>query len=519
MALKNDKKAQSYMQEKAADVSVPTERKVAREAHSHRTHHASSTSGNGPRDPSMVSPRGTTGDDLEETMDWKEKELHEVPSVSPGSVDTGVVVQENENENDATRKRVPSSMGSGSPMAKRSRMRTRSQEMKGCTAAEVEAMDVENSGQDTKDKCLKAGADVGRRPGDTRGPVILSDEEMTGRIAKLIAKNEQLTTDIDSLKRSFSLREEQTNRLLLGLSTLNKMENELLDLQQGYQESSRKNVALIQEALLTYCSTTVENLKRCGNMTSIQLLNFRKECNEEMGTLLNRLEEMEAQNKHNETVSTSATLTEEEREEMQLLKKEITACRMQLDEIEPRREATENEMFHRMEAFCRQLESLRQQMARLEQDLSQENQTCHRSLENLLSRQIGHFQQQEMDEMRSDMCEILKEMHLLKERTKYLNPNTMPTYDKLVVKRSVPGRGSGHTMGGSSNNLDGWTNCSSYHCGYSQGRDDRSRSNSHRRHDHHYCHFHCPHIAAARAAGFFPSEKPKRKQLESKTAK
>ncbi|DBA02680.1 TPA: hypothetical protein N0F65_010505 [Lagenidium giganteum] len=329
-------------------------------------------------------------------------------------------------------------------------------------AAGAEAMEM-NATSRMKEVAVDAGM-AATAPGSAEdAPRVFTEAELTARITSLVAKNEQLSAEIDTLKRSFTVRDDQTNRLLLELTTLSKMENELADLQRGYQESSRKNVALIQEALkrITFCSSTVESLKHCGSMTAIQLQTFRKECSDEINSLISKLEDIDQQpvgaaaaavDKCTELADVAGTMpviVSEDCDELMQLKKQIAACRKQLDEIEPRRSAIDNEIFDRMDKFTNQLKTVHEHMIVIEQNLALENQTCHRSMEKLLSRQMGHFReeqdaeskrlQDEMDELRSDMCDVLKEMHLLKERSKFWSPKVNMGFEPGPPRRPSQG--------------------------------------------------------------------------------
>jgi hypothetical protein len=78
------------------------------------------------------------------------------------------------------------------------------------------------------------------------------------------------------------------------------------------------------------------------------------------------------------------------------------------------------------------MDALRTEMAMLKQFLLQESSTSRSGIEKLVLRELGDFQaaqddeakrlQAEMDELRSELCDVLREMHLLKERTRYLRP-------------------------------------------------------------------------------------------------
>lgn len=284
-------------------------------------------------------------------------------------------------------------------------------------------------------------------------------QEILVRIADLSSKNQQLSDDIEMLKRSFTLRQAETNQLLVGMSTLNKVESDLGMLQREYQDCARNNVALIQDALrrISYCSSQVDTLTSGGNVTATQLQHFRHECSREMDDLLLKLEDVESgQQQQQDQVDLNNLSTLEEvrrnRYEIEQLKHEINTCKQfmtggssgsGLSGVDSGTDAlsataaleagADGELLTRIEKFTTQLEDLHNEMAMLRQFLLQESSASRSGIEKLLSRQLDDFQelqddeskrlQEEMDELRSELCDVLKEMHLLKERTRYLRPD------------------------------------------------------------------------------------------------
>ncbi|RLN36939.1 hypothetical protein BBJ28_00002095 [Nothophytophthora sp. Chile5] len=271
--------------------------------------------------------------------------------------------------------------------------------------------------------------------------------DVTAEIASIAAKNDQLQASVASLKRKFSLREEETHQLLLGLGALNAVANELAALQREYQERSSKNVALIQESLaqISNCSDQVEALKRNRGLSATQLTHFRQQCTHEMRHLVSRLGEL-ASEAGDEGASCSAMqVVNENREQVQLLKEEVSQYSAQLTATGVATAAaaaaaafkanvrTPQQTTQRIHVALAQLNSLHAEMFQLKQCLLQENQSFRQHLEDLVSRQMAHIRdlqdneteriQEEMDEIRSGMCGILKDVHRLKERTKYLVPS------------------------------------------------------------------------------------------------
>ncbi|CAI5739939.1 unnamed protein product [Peronospora destructor] len=230
--------------------------------------------------------------------------------------------------------------------------------------------------------------------------------EIAADIAVIATKNEQLQTSVALLKRKFSLREDHTHQLLLELEALNAVTNELAILHKDYQERSVKNAALVQELLvqISICSAQVDTLKKNRGLKAKQLHKFKQECAQELNRLIARLGDL-AEN----------------------------ACQ------EPNLEEGKNDdglshgSEHEREFTTVQLDSLYADMFQLKQTLVQENQSFRRHLEDHLSRQIAHTRElqdnereriyEEVDEIRSGMCGILKDIHRLKERTKYLVPS------------------------------------------------------------------------------------------------
>lgn len=266
--------------------------------------------------------------------------------------------------------------------------------------------------------------------------------DITADLAVIGRRNEQLQLSVASLKHRFSMREEETHQLLLGLGALNAVANELATLQKEYQERSSKNAALIQESLtqISNCSAQVDTLKRCRGLTASQLQNFRHECIQEMNKLVTRLGDLaSATDQEPEPFDVSMG---EKRQQIDELKEAVCGYRAQVSHdgsvaSAPSSSSTvgrvQVETTARINLALAQLDDLHAEMFQLKQALMQENQSLRRQLENLVSRQMAQVREvqdneaeritEEMDEIRSGMCGILRDMHRLKERTKYLVPS------------------------------------------------------------------------------------------------
>lgn len=370
-------------------------------------------------------------------------------------------------------------------------------------------------------------------------------QEILLRIADLSSKNQQLSGDIEMLKRNFTLRQAETNRLLVGMGALNKVETELGILQREYRDCARNNVALIQDALrrISYCSSQVDTLTSGGNVTATQLQSFRRECSREMDDLLLKLEDVESgqqQQQDQVDLNNLSTLGEVRRNryEIEQLKHEINACKRfmtggnsgsglsgntgadALSATAALATGADGELLARIDKFTTQLEDLHNEMAMLKQFLLQESSASRSGIEKLLSRQMNDFQelqddetkrlQEEMDELRSELCDVLKEMHLLKERTRYLRPDCSAKPQKRPRNASANSRGQQqpHSMnrhssaGGGSPEV--CSTCSSCYGGSGSAREFSSIPPSHCSRAHcdppHHCRYHYP-IAADTGGG------------------
>ncbi|KAG7396794.1 hypothetical protein PHYBOEH_001712 [Phytophthora boehmeriae] len=284
--------------------------------------------------------------------------------------------------------------------------------------------------QKTEEK-MADGADVAI---EDEGGGDLPGEDINAEIAEIAAKNEQLQDSVAALQHKFSLREEETHQLLLGLGALNAVANELTALQKDYQERSTKNTALIEESLMqiSNCSDRVDTLKRSRGLTSTQLQKFRCECTQQINRLISRLGDL-AETTYEPVhldgnegdVSCGGMRTSENRLGIESLRKEVDKYRMQVDEEGSSTSSLSNrttstaavETTERINLALAQLEELHGEMYELKQCLVQENQFFRRHLENLVSRQMVHIREvqdneteriyEEMDDIRSGMSKIV----------------------------------------------------------------------------------------------------------------
>ncbi|CAH0491612.1 unnamed protein product [Peronospora farinosa] len=289
----------------------------------------------------------------------------------------------------------------------------------------------------------EVGREVEEEGGREEGSVY---GEMVTNIAVIAAKNEQLQASVASLKRKFSLREDHTHQLLLGLGALKAVTNELALLHKDYQERSVKNAALVQELLvqIANCSAQVDMLKKSRGLKVQQLHKFKQECAQELNRLIARLGDLAEsacqepnleEEKNDDGLSTAASMREN-LQQVEPLKEEV--CEHMAAVIDDRSVKSsggrsQQETTDRINLTLLQLDNLHADMFQLKQTLVQENQSFRRHLEDHLSRQIAHTRElqdnereriyEEVDEIRSGMCGILRDIHRLKERTKYLVPS------------------------------------------------------------------------------------------------
>ncbi|ETI43355.1 hypothetical protein F443_11674 [Phytophthora nicotianae P1569] len=278
--------------------------------------------------------------------------------------------------------------------------------------------------------------------------------DITAEIAAIGHRNERLQLSVASLKHRFSMREEETHQLLLGLGALNAVANELATLQKEYQERSSKNAALIQESLeqISNCSAQVDTLKRCRGFTASQLQNFRHECTQEMNKLVTRLGDLASGT--NQEPEPFDLAMNEKRQQIDELKEEVCGYRAQVSHDGSVASVSSStlgsaqvETTARINLALAQLDDLHAEMFQLKQALMQENQSFRRQLENLVSRQMAQIRDvqdneterinEEMDEIRSGMCGILKDVHRLKERTKYLVPSMARVGPRMSRSKAI----------------------------------------------------------------------------------
>ncbi|EGZ22141.1 hypothetical protein PHYSODRAFT_299565 [Phytophthora sojae] len=266
-------------------------------------------------------------------------------------------------------------------------------------------------------------------------PARKAEDDLTAEIAAVTAKNAQLQQSVASLKRKFSLREEETHQLLLGIGALNAVAAELAALQREHQARAAQNAALIQESLaqISSCSAQVDALKQCRGLTAQQLQSFRRECAQQMNRLVARLAEL-ADSAGHEPLQDDEL--DENRRQVQRLEQDVCAysARVVADDAESCKGLADASMTtERINVALAQLDELHAEMFQLKQSVGQEHQSFRRHLEDLVAQQMTQIREvqdneterihEEMDEIRSGMCGILKDLHRLKERTKYLVPS------------------------------------------------------------------------------------------------
>ncbi|TDH69973.1 hypothetical protein CCR75_000820 [Bremia lactucae] len=270
-------------------------------------------------------------------------------------------------------------------------------------------------------------------------------QDITEEIMAIGRRNEQLQLSVTTLKRNFHVREEETQQLLLGLGALNAVAKELAALQKDYWECSSKNAVLIQESLeqLSNCSAQVDTLKRCRDVTITQLQDFRLDCLQKMNNLASRLDGLaDSSSLEAESFVTDVEAMNPKQQAVKELKDELIQVRKRVIRSELAtsvpscsnlESSTPPESIERMNLALEMLDKLHAEMFQLKQSLVQDNLSFRQHFETLLMQQMACVQDvqdneaerihEEMDHMRSGMCEILKDIHRLKERTKYLVPS------------------------------------------------------------------------------------------------
>lgn len=224
-------------------------------------------------------------------------------------------------------------------------------------------------------------------------PIEVGDDttqgELLARVADLSAMNAQLSADVARLKHDVAQRQAETARRLTALDALQRIESDVRTLQREFRTVARSNAVLVQDALV------------------------------------GKLESEQQQTQHGDSEGDWSSAVQRNRQAIAQLHAELRACRAPGSGTETM--ANESET-----ALGRRMDTLRTEMAMLKQFLLQESSTSRSGIEKLLVRELGDFQaaqddeakrlQAEMDELRSELCDVLREMHLLKERTRYLRP-------------------------------------------------------------------------------------------------
>ncbi|KAG6580223.1 GPI ethanolamine phosphate transferase 1 [Phytophthora cinnamomi] len=269
--------------------------------------------------------------------------------------------------------------------------------------------------------------DTNKRP--RVGEQQTQQEDVASEIAAVAASNAQLQARVAALRRRSALREADTQQLLLGLGALNAVAAELAALQREHQARAQRDAALLQQSLaqLQRCSAQVDALRRGRARSALQLQSCRRECAQQMSRLVAALAALadgaappqpQREQEHEEHA--------DGRRQLQQLKREVRAYSAQVTQGDKDAAPTTD----RVEAA---LDELHAEMLQLQQSLEQQNQAFRRRLEELVAQQMSRIREvqdneterlhEEMDELRSAMCGILKDLHRLKERTKYLVPS------------------------------------------------------------------------------------------------
>lgn len=273
-------------------------------------------------------------------------------------------------------------------------------------------------------------------------------EDITQELGELGVKNNELRAEMRMLKRKVSQRQKDHDQILLRLSAVNNVASNLEALQEEYQEYSRKNVSLAQDLLaqISHCANQVESLRQSRNLTARDLRQFRQACTQEMNRLIVSLEEL----RNGEPVGlsgqatatgnrgrTQAAMTHNLRQ-IEQLQRDFNEYKFHVEqlvsppqvELEPRTPTSGA----RFDAVSNQLSELREHIFQMKHGLLLDNQSFRQQLETLLAMQMNRIRDvqddeaeriyEEVDSIRSGMIAILKDMHILKERTKYMVPNT-----------------------------------------------------------------------------------------------
>ncbi|KAI9913829.1 hypothetical protein PsorP6_006309 [Peronosclerospora sorghi] len=316
---------------------------------------------------------------------------------------------------------------------------------------------------------------------------VVSDTDILTEIAFVAAKNEQLQLSLASLKRKFSIREEEMHQLLLELGVLNSTTNEIAVLQKEYLQRSLWNAALVQDSLvqISNCSAQVDRLKRKRKLTMSHLHSLKHECGQEMHRFVSRLQDLEENmcqepepldEDDDEAIYTSSSM----KADIQLFKQskkemcELNAPGVDDKYVKNAADYAQQASTERINLALAQFDNLQAEVFQLKQTLVHDNQHSHRHLKNILFQELAHIRAvqdnelhlifNEMSEIRSGMCGIQKDVHLSKERTKYLVPNIAPSSAQplRVIGRRSDDRWIDSTAQ-SSTSQDFYFNCRSMH--------------------------------------------------------
>ncbi|TMW64672.1 hypothetical protein Poli38472_011552 [Pythium oligandrum] len=208
-------------------------------------------------------------------------------------------------------------------------------------------------------------------------------------IDELRRKNDYLAQEIDALRQHITNRDESSAFVDARDGRLAMIdEHDPHRTVHAYQERLRSGLKLIRDSL----SKMEESLKNTDasrspeNRTTQELQTFHAECNRQMTALLRRLDDV-----------TSPPVTEtgvEHKEPEPSAFEQGDVYQMHLASVEPRWAQVERGLAQRMSYFSTQLDHLRVQVSKMEQDLMQENELNTRRLENMLAQQMAQSRQQ-----------------------------------------------------------------------------------------------------------------------------
>lgn len=284
----------------------------------------------------------------------------------------------------------------------------------------------------------------------------LEGEDVTRELADVAAKSDRLRAGLRALKRKFSQRRRDHGKIQLRLSALNNVASELATLQSEFQGSSSRNLQLMEDLLaqIARCADQVDALKRARDLTRAELQDLHAACSQEMGRLVQNLEELRRAEELAPTQryvgaesfaagGDAAPLMYQQQQRLQF-EQETSGC-ISDDASCP---VVLTSLQSRIELVSGQLAELQNEMCEIKQGLAKSSQSFRQQLEDLLAHQMTRIREvqddeaerlyEEVDGLRSGMITILKDMHILKERTKYLVPSSAKMGSAQLRRHSVP---------------------------------------------------------------------------------